>query len=196
MRLLCITLIALGFACGDDDRGRPLSDSGSDTTMVDTGGGGGACSSAALMTDVVEFCRTQNPDAPAPRSIGAACTTDSQCDRDWCYDGFSGQYCTVPCPLGTECPPDFSCQDLGGTRGPGCQREICVYGGTDAADCVTNLNREVEEGCRSCQNELRAWLTCIRGAGRLCGPSQADAACGIERGLLESCCIGCSTSSW
>jgi hypothetical protein len=39
-------------------------------------------------------------------------------------------------------------------------------------------------------------MDCLAGAGRLCGVSQADEKCGVERGLLESCCNACDSQDW
>jgi len=111
--------------------------------------------------------------------------------------GSSHHYCTQPCPVGTECPIGYSCQDTGTSWGSVCYDSVCIYGGVDASDCVTNTMDEVERACASdCSARAGAWLDCLVAAGRICGNADADARCGIERGLLEDCCAGCSRTSW
>lgn len=155
------------------------------------------CQAQDYQAAVVAFCETQNPPAPGAGERGASCADDTQCSSGLCLEPFgSAAYCTVPCPNGGECGQGYSCQDSG-TVGPVCYQGVCVYGGSDKAACVSALTAEIEEGCRSaCTGPVNGWVRCLAGAGRLCGVEDADQACGAERGLLESCCPGCSRFEW
>jgi len=204
MRNMILVCIALGLvACGNDVRrvgdsgvgSRPRPDGG---IVIGDSSTTASCSASDFSDDVVAFCRNQNPAAPGPRTMGAGCTGDTQCDSAVCLEPYgSSAYCTIGCPLGTECPLGFSCQDTGSSLGSACYQDVCIYGGRDAADCVSNTNGELDTACSSsCQSELRVWLTCLRDAGRICSGSHAAELCGIERGLLESCCPSCGVSTW
>lgn len=207
--------------CGDSDPGGSVSASGdtgsvsatngadtdsptssaSHATIGGSGGGdegeGGVCSSADFEAQVIAFCKAQNPPEPGPGELGATCASDMQCDSDICLEPFGSPYayCSIPCPKGDECPIAFSCQDTGTSLGPACYQGVCIYGGTDASDCTTRMLAELDEACSSeCTlGRIEGWMDCIAGAGRLCGPEDADAHCGIERGLLEDCCSSCDS---
>lgn len=174
-----------------DSEGGPSSSS--------SGAGNTACSATDFEDKVVAICKTQHPAAPQPREIGASCVTDNQCNSGFCLNPFGqAAYCSVTCPGGNECPLGFRCEDTGTSIGPGCYEDVCLYGGTDAADCTTNLLQELEAACRSdcAVTRTQAWIDCLASAGRLCGTGDASEHCGAERGLLESCCFGCDAGNW
>ncbi|MCY1054743.1 hypothetical protein [Nannocystis sp. SCPEA4] len=183
-----------GPATGD----QPTAASGANTD--DSGGDTGACASSDFDAQVIAFCKAQNPPTPEPGELGASCTDDTQCASQICLEPFGSPqtYCSWPCPAGDECPLGFNCQDTGTSLGSVCYQGVCIYGGSDAADCTTNLLAELDAACMSeCSVErIEGWLNCLAGAGRLCGTDSADEQCGVERGLLESCCGGCDPSNW
>jgi hypothetical protein len=175
--------------------------SGGDDVNGGNGGGGGdsaACSATDFEDQVVAICKAQNPPAPGPGELGASCAGDDQCSSTVCLEPFgSAAYCSLQCPAGNECPQGFDCSDTGTSLGPACYQGVCVYGGSDTADCTKNLLAELDAACHSeCKvTRAQAWMDCLAGAGRLCGPEEASEHCGAERGLLESCCFGCG-SDW
>lgn len=163
-----------------------------------TGGSGGVCSSSDFESQVITFCKAQNPPSPNPGELGASCVDGSQCSSQYCLEPFgSAAYCSLLCPNGNECPIGYSCQDTG-VDGPACYQDVCIYGGSDAAECTSNLLDELDTACHSeCEaSRVQAWIECLAAAGRLCGQEDAAEKCGIERGLVESCCIACDTFSW
>lgn len=163
------------------------------------GSSGDACSSADFEAQVVAFCKTQNPPSPAPGEMGASCVDSTQCSSNYCLEPFGNSaYCTVLCPNGNECPIGYSCQDTGTPDGAACYQDVCIYGGADASDCTARLLDELDFACTSDCTAARAqaWMDCLAGAGRLCGSQDADEKCGVERGLVESCCNACDTGNW
>jgi hypothetical protein len=117
----------------------------------------------------------------------------------YCLEPFGSlAYCSMPCPAGNECPIGFDCQDTGTSDGAACYQGVCVYGGSDATDCTANLLEELDIACTSeCDvGRIQGWVDCIAGAGRLCGPEDAAEKCGVERGLVESCCFACDGFNW
>lgn len=157
-----------------------------------------SCDPMTYEAQAIAFCRAQMEPSSSPGTTGASCASDGQCTSGICLEPFgSGEhYCTDACPRGDECAFGYACQDTG-TIGPACYRTVCIYGGSDAADCVSNTMREIREACTSdCGGRLGGWLDCLVASGRICSNSQADARCGIERGLLEECCLGCCSTCW
>jgi len=192
---LSVAFLAAG--CGD--AGTSGSDGGD---SIGSGSGGnsvaGVCSSDDYKDQVTAFCKTQNPPAPGPGELGASCVNDGQCDSAVCLEPFgNAAYCSEECPNGNECPMGYSCQDTGAGFAA-CYQDVCEYGGIDTSSCVSNLLGELDSGCNSscAKADVEAWLGCISIAGRLCGSDDADAACGAERGILESCCLGCGSGIW
>ena len=111
------------------------------------GSSGAACDSADFESQVVAFCKAQNPPSPAAGEMGASCVDKTQCSSNYCLEPFgSSAYCTVLCPVGDECPVGYSCQDTGAPEGAACYQEVCIYGGSDASDCTANLLDELR-GC-------------------------------------------------
>ncbi len=160
---------------------------------------GVVCSFVDFDTQVTAFCKKQFPLPPAAGTTGAACTGNAQCSSQNCIMPFGSgeQYCTVPCPNGTECGHGYSCQDAGPGNGSLCYRNICIYGGQDASDCVVQMKNEIDTACRSgCGSELQAWIGCIAAAPLICERTEAQTQCGIERGYLDSCCPACNGQSF
>lgn len=189
-----ITVVACGGGSGGGG--------GDETTPGGGGGAGGGtsagCSSADFEAQVVAFCKTQNPPSPKPGEMGAGCVDGTQCDSQYCLEPFgSSAYCTILCPNGDECPIGYSCQDTGVPGEVACYQDVCIYGGSDAADCTANLLAELDAACTSecAESRPQMWMDCLAGAGRLCGQSDASEKCGTERGLLEACCLGCDEGS-
>jgi len=162
--------------------------------------GGDLCNSADYSAQADAICSANHPE-PAPRMMGATCVDDGQCDSGLCADRFTGgPYCTISCPRGDECPVGYRCDESGRIDGVAtlCFREVCVYGGTDRADCITNFLDDVDRICTdplaSCTlGQLDAWVSCLSAAGRQCGPGDA---CVLERDALERCCPLCSSDRW
>lgn len=177
---------------GGDDVGAGVGGEGA--------GSSGVCSSKDFEDQVITICKAQNPPSPQPGETGASCADGTQCDSQYCLEPFgSPAYCSLLCPMGSECPQGYSCQDTGTADGAACYQDVCVYGGTDAADCTANLLAELDTACSSSDCEagkIQGWMDCLTGAGRVCGPEDAAEKCGIERGFVESCCAGCDESSW
>lgn len=190
-----VLLIVALWCCGDNDDRLPEISS-SDGAVATSDGAAGSCKSSDFEDDVVAFCSAQNPPPPAAGELGAACADDdAQCTSNICLHPFGqpSAYCSIACPQGNECPVGFNCQDSG-TRGPLCYEAVCIYGGTDTADCITTMTDEAEAACgEGCGAKFGAWIDCLKQAGRICDKSQADTECGIERGLLESCCSLCNS---
>lgn len=199
-------LVILAFALAAVPAAVSCSIGGSGSSGTETSGSGGqggsavaACSSADFEAQVIAFCKTENPSSPAAGEMGASCVDSTQCSSDYCLEPFGNSaYCTVLCPNGNECPIGYSCQDTGTLDGAACYQDVCIYGGSDAADCTANLLSELDSACNSECKAARAhaWMDCLAGAGRLCGSEDAAEKCGVERGLLESCCNGCDSFNW
>lgn len=182
-----------GAGGGGGDETSPGAGNGGD------GGAGGACSSADFEAQVIAICKAQNPPSPAPGEMGASCADGTQCDSSYCLEPFgNAAYCSLLCPAGNECPIGYACQDTGTADGAACYQTVCVYGGTDSADCTKNLLDEVDTACHSecTAAKVHGWMDCLEGAGRVCGPEDAAEKCGPERGLVESCCLACDTFDW
>ena len=165
----------------------------------DMSSGGLVCSFVDFNPEVTAFCKKQFPAPPAAGATGAACTGDTQCSSQRCLMPFGSgeQYCTVPCPNGTECPVGFTCQDAGPGNGSLCYRAVCIYGGQDPADCVVQVKTEIDSACRSgCGDEFKAWIDCLANAPLICSQSEAQSRCGIERGFLDTCCPSCNSQSF
>lgn len=202
---LGLGLVAAGAAvsCGGGGDGTGSSGDGGDETSPGSGTGGsggtGVCASSDFEDLVISICKTQHPPAPQPGELGAPCSSDAQCDSSYCLEPFgSAAYCSALCPAGNECPLGFDCQDTGTGDGSACYQGVCLYGGSDATDCTKNLLGEMDTACHSeCSiGRIEGWIDCLAGAGRLCGPEDAAEKCGVERGLLEDCCIGCDGFEW
>ncbi len=196
-RLVLLVLFGLALGCQEDEGGTTLigSDSGPDVG-ADFGLVGTDSGPIALVSDyeglVDQFCRQQFPPAAEAGQTGANCVNGSQCDSGTCIDGLLiDDYCSLECPLGTECPRNFSCRESR-SGDPICfQDDQCYFGGLDLPNCVTTIEDEIQVALVSCQDPLDRWFNCIVEAGRICTEDQANAACGLERGRLEACCWGC-----
>jgi hypothetical protein len=170
---------------------------GSNTGPLVTDMAHATCAASDFTAQVVAICKAEFPGAPAARAVGASCAANTGCDSGFCLKPFGGaSYCSLRCPNGTECPQGFHCQDAGGFAA--CYQDVCAYLGSDSANCVTNLNDTLGMTCSfyGCHDQLNAWLNCIQGAGRLCDKTGASAACGIEQGLLDTCCDKCIQSRY
>lgn len=156
-------------------------------------GGENQCDPSVFTERIAAFCQTQNPPTAEPRELGASCAGDDGCDTDGCHEPY-GQpaYCSIECPQGDECPQGYNCQDTG-TSGPWCYRSVCVYIGSDLGDCVANLTDASNRACRhtDCNSQFDHWLDCLVEGERFCSSSEVDEACGVELGLLRSCCPDC-----
>jgi hypothetical protein len=200
LRVIALFMVVL-CCCGDNGDDSSLDASSADGAVATTDGAAGSdgatgiCTASDFENDVVAFCSTQNPSPPAAGELGAPCADDdSQCTSNICLHpyGQTVAYCSMACPQGDECPVGFSCQDSG-TRGPLCYEGVCIYGGADSSDCITTMTKEAQAACgQGCGEKFSAWLDCLNKAGRICGKTHADSECGIERGLLESCCSLCN----
>jgi hypothetical protein len=198
--MLLVGACVLAAACGDSGSSTDGTDTIGDGSSTSGSGGGGSavCDSVDFQAQVTAFCKTQNPPAPAAGAMGASCTGDPQCDSNLCLEPFGqAAYCSLECPQGSECPQGFSCQDTGAGFSA-CYEDVCIYGGTDTSDCTAQFLAEIDSACNSSctKANVTAWVDCLSGAGRLCGNSDADQACGAERGIVESCCLGCDAGSW
>ena len=222
MRLLTLllTLAVLLFACSDDatsddnqdasaldgtsadadaavdtlaDAAEDTNLAGTDTRSIDTAS---ACQPTDYDAKIVTFCRQQNPSPPAAGDFGADCTEDSQCDSNLCLNRVDS-HCTVACPNGDECPNGYLCEDVGEAE-PACVWDFCDYGGYDASSCVDNTAQQARNACNfnDCGQRFETWLDCLIASSMVCHVPDAENACGIERGLLESCCIGCDSDYW
>lgn len=209
MRWIMIVCLALcGAGCQEDggsgsDGGTVTFDAGPDGSadggtqvIIDPGPeaepeGMPACSADDYEEQIITFCRTQTPGAPEPRSLGAQCQGDAQCDSGECrFD-----VCMIECPRGDECPIGFACQDVG-TDTPACRETVCIYGGSTFDDCLREMNDQFDAACRpgsepGCEDDAEAWLACLNDHGRICSNVEAGDACGVERVRLERCCIFC-----
>lgn len=200
--LLAFALAAVPAAVSCNTGGGGGGSGGSETVGDGAGGPGGSsgvCSSMDFEAQVIAFCKTQNPPSPGPGEMGASCVDGTQCNSNYCLEPFGGSpICTILCPNGNECPVGYSCQDTGAPEGAACYQDVCIYGGIDASDCTANLLAELDNACTSecTAARVHGWMDCLAGAGRLCGNSDADEKCGVERGLIESCCISCSSGDW
>jgi hypothetical protein len=197
--MLALSLSLVG--CDDDPRRGDCPPGTPCVTDMGTpdGGGGGSCAPADYTAQAEAICATNHPE-PDPRTFGATCVDDGQCDSGLCADRFTGgQYCTIACPRGDECPVGYRCDESGRIDAVDtlCFREVCLYGGTDRADCIGNLLDDVEAACTgsstSCAGELDAWVGCLATAGRQCLPGDA---CVVERDALERCCPTCAPDRW
>ncbi len=203
MRALSLLLLVVAVVGCGDDAGR--SDSGGDEDG-ETGGGEGAagpgpaaCASEDFQAEAIAFCEKQFPSEPAPGQLGASCTDDGQCDSQVCLEPFgSAAYCSLECPQGDECSVGFSCQDTGAGYSA-CYQGVCIYGAGSKSECVTDLLEEVDRACEpdGCtEATVRGWVDCLAASERLCSTVDADDACGAQRGLIDSCCVGCNDQSW
>lgn len=201
--VLGLGLLTAGIA-GAGCKGKSSGSGGGDETGSGGGEGGGssgsACSSADFEQQVIAICKAQNPPAPAPGEMGASCADGNQCDSMYCLEPFgSAAYCSLLCPTGKECPLGYTCTDTGNPGEAACYQDVCVYGGSDSADCTKNLLAELDTACSSdacTASKIHGWMDCLEGAGRVCGPEHAAEYCGPERGLVESCCSGCDDADW
>ena len=201
--LACLILTFVLVGCESERRGPAGCPPGS-VCLEDLGasdsGGGGSCAPADYTAQAESICATNHPQ-PDPRDFGATCVDDGQCDSGLCADRFTGgQYCTIACPRGDECPVGYRCDESGRIDSVEtlCFREVCVYGGTDRASCISNFLDDVDAACTdsiaSCAaGELDAWVGCMGSAGRLCFPGDA---CAVERDALERCCPRCRRDRW
>lgn len=180
-----VTTLALGAtlaACEIVQQGDPSS--------TDEGG----CSKDGFQDEVTAFCVAQFPPAPAPRTLGATCEADVDCDSGICDVYAERSTCAVSC-AGEACPAGFRCDDSDG--------ELCLpvevhYAGGSKSECVTALLATLDGVCASeCEpSKVRAWMDCLSGAAPMYDREQADDACGVELGLLQSCAPDSLVSNW
>jgi hypothetical protein len=213
---MMVVMAAVGLsACDDGDDGGAgggviiLSDGGMDedgsvgeggeNVIGPEGGRDARCSPLDFEEQAVAFCRAQAPDQPAPRTLGAPCQDDMQCESNVCNDE---RQCSLFCPRGDECPSNWYC-DRERTRRDAfaCKADSCFYTPEAFVDCLREINRELESVCSpnaevECQTSAKDWLACLIDNGRICSQEQAGQACGIERIRVEECCPFCDVGRW
>jgi hypothetical protein len=55
------------------------------------------------------------------------------------------------------------------------------------------MSGAAEKGNKAgCGERFRDWLDCLVKSGVPCSHSEAEAKCGVERGLFEACCPLCA----
>jgi hypothetical protein len=160
-------------ATGNDDIGR--------TGGAGTGDAGQAVSDVA--PDPCSF-----PVDPAPGEPGATCSTNADCDANWCVDGVDGKRCTKTCveccPSGWKCEQapgsdtTFICIPKLGALCLPCQTDAECDAKSKGALCVTNKAESAGEVVSFCGGECAVTADCP--AGFKCAESTGEKGSGKQ----------------
>ncbi|MEM9074411.1 MAG: matrixin family metalloprotease [Myxococcota bacterium] len=116
------------------------------------------------------------PDC-GPRSFGASCESDGQCESSLCALG----RCTTTCERQEDCSEGAECGPEGWCRAPMLSRDVCEVG----EDCMSGLCLQGEDDA-ACTNECLTDAECL--AGEVCVSVGDVEVCAVQ--TSSGCAVG------